>query len=78
MCQVATPRVDAMVNVTDCRIVDAAAGALIVRESGGVVRFAMTAPTCRSSWISGPRCVRRARRRYADRLLECLALTLTS
>jgi myo-inositol-1(or 4)-monophosphatase len=40
MCQVATPRVDAMVNVTNCRIVDAAAGALIVRESGGVVRFA--------------------------------------
>jgi myo-inositol-1(or 4)-monophosphatase len=39
MCQVATPRVDAMVNVTDCRIVDAAAGALIVRESGGIVRF---------------------------------------
>ena len=27
-----------MVNVTRCRIVDAAAGALIVRESGGVVR----------------------------------------
>jgi myo-inositol-1(or 4)-monophosphatase len=40
MCQVATPRVDAMVNVTNCRIVDAAAGALIVSESGGVVRFA--------------------------------------
>jgi myo-inositol-1(or 4)-monophosphatase len=40
MCQVATPRVDAMVNVTRCRIVDAAAGALIVSESGGVVRFA--------------------------------------
>jgi len=39
MCQVATPRADAMVNVTRCRIVDAAAGALIVRESGGVVRF---------------------------------------
>jgi myo-inositol-1(or 4)-monophosphatase len=39
MCQVATPRVDAMVNVTRCRIVDAAAGALIVSESGGVVRF---------------------------------------
>jgi myo-inositol-1(or 4)-monophosphatase len=39
MCQVATPRVDAMVNVTRCRIVDAAAAALIVRESGGVVRF---------------------------------------
>ena len=39
LCQVATPRVDAMVNVTHCRIVDAAAGALIVRESGGVVRF---------------------------------------
>lgn len=39
LCQVATPRVDAMVNVTRCRIVDAAAGALIVRESGGVVRF---------------------------------------
>jgi myo-inositol-1(or 4)-monophosphatase len=40
LCQVATPRVDAMVNVTRCRIVDAAAGALIVRESGGSVRFA--------------------------------------
>jgi myo-inositol-1(or 4)-monophosphatase len=39
LCQVATPRVDAMVNVTRCRIVDAAAGALIVRESGGVVCF---------------------------------------
>jgi myo-inositol-1(or 4)-monophosphatase len=39
LCQVATPRVDGMVNVTRCRIVDAAAGALIVRESGGVVRF---------------------------------------
>jgi myo-inositol-1(or 4)-monophosphatase len=39
LCQVATPRVDAMVNVTRCRIVDAAAGALIVRESGGVIRF---------------------------------------
>jgi myo-inositol-1(or 4)-monophosphatase len=39
LCQVTTPRVDAMVNVTRCRIVDAAAGALIVRESGGVVRF---------------------------------------
>ncbi len=39
LCQVATPRVDAMVNVTRCRIVDAAAGVLIVRESGGVVRF---------------------------------------
>jgi len=39
LCQVATPRADAMVNVTRCRIVDAAAGALIVRESGGVVRF---------------------------------------
>jgi myo-inositol-1(or 4)-monophosphatase len=39
LCQVSTPRVDAMVNVTRCRIVDAAAGALIVRESGGVVRF---------------------------------------
>jgi len=40
LCQVATPRVDAMVNVTRCRIIDAAAGALIVRESGGVVGFA--------------------------------------
>jgi myo-inositol-1(or 4)-monophosphatase len=39
MCQVASPRVDAMINVTACRIVDAAAGTLIVRESGGVVRF---------------------------------------
>jgi myo-inositol-1(or 4)-monophosphatase len=39
MCQVATPRVDAMVNITRCRIVDAAAGALIVRESGGAIRF---------------------------------------
>ncbi len=39
LCQVATPRVDAMVNVTRCRIVDAAAAALIVRESGGVVQF---------------------------------------
>jgi myo-inositol-1(or 4)-monophosphatase len=39
LCQVATPRVDAMVNVTRCRIMDAAAGVLIVRESGGAVRF---------------------------------------
>jgi myo-inositol-1(or 4)-monophosphatase len=39
MCQVATPRVDAMVNVTRCRIVDAAAAALIVQESGGAVRL---------------------------------------
>ncbi len=39
MCQVATPRVDAMVNVTQCRIIDAAAGALIVKESGGSVLF---------------------------------------
>jgi len=39
LCQVATPRVDAMVNVTRCRILDAAAGVLIVRESGGIVRF---------------------------------------
>jgi myo-inositol-1(or 4)-monophosphatase len=39
MCQLATPRVDAMVNVTRCRTVDAAAAALIVRESGGVVWF---------------------------------------
>lgn len=39
MCQTATPRVDAMVNVTRCRVVDAAAATLIVRESGGVVRF---------------------------------------
>ena len=39
LCQVATPRVDAMVNVTRCRVVDAAAGVLVVRESGGVVRF---------------------------------------
>ncbi len=37
LCQVATPRVDAMVNVTRCRIVDAAAAMLIVRESGGAV-----------------------------------------
>jgi myo-inositol-1(or 4)-monophosphatase len=40
LCQVATPRADAMVNVTRCRVLDAAAGALIVRESGGFVRFA--------------------------------------
>jgi myo-inositol-1(or 4)-monophosphatase len=39
MCQVATPRVDAMVNVTNCRIIDAAAGVLIVSESGGVVQL---------------------------------------
>jgi myo-inositol-1(or 4)-monophosphatase len=39
MCQVATPRVDAMVNVTQCRIIDAAAGALVVQESGGIVMF---------------------------------------
>ena len=39
LCQVATPRVDAMVNVSECRVIDAAAAALIVRESGGTVLF---------------------------------------
>lgn len=43
MCQVATPRVDAMVNVTGCRAIDAAAATLIVRESGGFVRFCPSA-----------------------------------
>lgn len=39
MCQVATTRIDAMVNVSECRVIDAAAASLIVRESGGSVRF---------------------------------------
>jgi myo-inositol-1(or 4)-monophosphatase len=39
MCQIATPRADAMMNVTRCRVVDAAAATLIVRESGGIVLF---------------------------------------
>lgn len=39
LCQVAAGRVDAMVSLGRCRAVDAAAGQLIVRESGGVVSF---------------------------------------
>jgi myo-inositol-1(or 4)-monophosphatase len=39
MCQVACTRVDGMVTLWRCRAVDAAAAQLIVRESGGQVRF---------------------------------------
>lgn len=39
LCQVAAGRVDAMASLGRCRAVDAAAGQLIVRESGGVVSF---------------------------------------
>ncbi len=37
MCHVAAGYVDAMVNVSDCRVIDAAAATLIVEESGGSV-----------------------------------------
>jgi myo-inositol-1(or 4)-monophosphatase len=40
LCQVAATRVDGMATLWKCRSVDAAAGQLIVRESGGVVAFA--------------------------------------
>lgn len=39
LCQVAPARVDGMVTLWRCRSVDAAAGQLIVRESGGHVAF---------------------------------------
>ena len=39
LCQVAAVRVDGMATLRRCRAVDAAAGQLIVRESGGVVAF---------------------------------------
>jgi myo-inositol-1(or 4)-monophosphatase len=39
LCQVAAVRVDGMVTLCACRAVDAAAGQLIVRESGGHVSF---------------------------------------
>ncbi len=39
LCQVAAGRVDGMASLWRCRAVDAAAGQLIVRESGGVVCF---------------------------------------
>jgi myo-inositol-1(or 4)-monophosphatase len=42
LCQVAAGRVDAMATLWRCRSVDAAAGALIVRESGALVAF----PAC--------------------------------
>ncbi|HTX33210.1 MAG TPA: inositol monophosphatase family protein [Solirubrobacteraceae bacterium] len=42
LCQVAAARFDGMVSLRRSRGVDAAAGQLIVRESGGVVSF----PTC--------------------------------
>ena len=45
LCQLAATRVDGMVSLWRCRGVDAAAGQLIVRESGGLVAFpAMPAP----------------------------------
>jgi myo-inositol-1(or 4)-monophosphatase len=39
LCQVAAIRLDGMVSLWRCRAVDAAAGQLIVRESGGLVAF---------------------------------------
>jgi myo-inositol-1(or 4)-monophosphatase len=39
LCQVAAARFDGMVSLRRCRGVDAAAGQLIVRESGGLVSF---------------------------------------
>jgi myo-inositol-1(or 4)-monophosphatase len=39
LCQVAAGRVDGMATLWMCRSVDAAAGQLIVRESGGLVAF---------------------------------------
>ncbi|MEA2256486.1 MAG: monophosphatase [Solirubrobacteraceae bacterium] len=39
LCQVAATRVDGMATLWNCRAVDAAAGQLIVRESGGHVAF---------------------------------------
>ncbi|MGE4427531.1 MAG: inositol monophosphatase family protein [Solirubrobacteraceae bacterium] len=39
LCQVAGGRVDGMASLWRCRAVDAAAGQLIVRESGGTVAF---------------------------------------
>jgi myo-inositol-1(or 4)-monophosphatase len=39
LCQVAATRVDGMATLWKCRAVDAAAGQLIVRESGGLVAF---------------------------------------
>lgn len=72
MCQVATPRVDAMVNVTRCRIIDAAAGTLIVRESGGVVCFPSDEPLPLELNQRTSLCASRTAG-TADRLLECLA-----
>jgi myo-inositol-1(or 4)-monophosphatase len=39
LCQVAAGRVDGMVSLRACRSFDAAAGALIVQEAGGLVAF---------------------------------------
>jgi myo-inositol-1(or 4)-monophosphatase len=39
LCQLAATRVDGMLTLSRCRAVDAAAGQLIVRESGGAVAF---------------------------------------
>src|ERR671922_984666 len=39
LCQVAATRVDGMASLWNCRAVDAAAGQLVVRESGGRVAF---------------------------------------
>jgi myo-inositol-1(or 4)-monophosphatase len=39
LCQVAATRVDGMASLWNCRAVDAAAGQLVVRESGGFVAF---------------------------------------
>jgi myo-inositol-1(or 4)-monophosphatase len=72
LCQVATPRVDAMVNVTRCRIVDAAAGALIVRESGGVVRFEAGEQISLDLDQRTSLCATRTPP-VADRLLACLS-----
>ena len=71
LCQVATPRADAMVNVTRCRILDAAAGVLIVRESGGVVRCGLGDRVPLDLDHRTTLCAARTPT-VADRLLACL------
>src|ERR671934_27088 len=44
LCQVAATRVDGMTTLWNCRAVDAAAGQLVVRESGGMVAFTACHP----------------------------------
>jgi myo-inositol-1(or 4)-monophosphatase len=44
LCQVAAARMDAMLSLKRCRAFDAAAGQLIVRETGGHVAFTSCDP----------------------------------